>query len=263
MRQLTPRRVRRIIGWSSSRFSLPRRTPLNAGRSGPDPLEALLPTRLARTAGLARPAATVVALVIASADQPLSAQEIADALGRHHTTVRPQLAALERAGVIEGVTEPPRGPGRPLRRYLSAPAPAEREAVGHRELVRLLMGLVRQTGLGPEEMERFGETQGRAVPERGAGIGELSRAFLRMGFAPEAIAGEPGEPDDLVLDVCPFADGVEAPGGELICVLHRGLARGITACAAPDIEVTALDVVDARRVGCRLRLARRQQPCAG
>ena len=203
----------------------------------------------------------MVAALIASADGPLSAQEIADALGRHHTSVRPQLAALERAGVIEGVTAPPRGPGRPLRRYLPAPDAADREAVGHRELVRLLMGLVRQTGLGPDEMERFGETQGRSVPEPGAGIGELSRAFLRMGFAPESVPGEPEEPEDLMLAVCPFADGVEAPGGELICVLHRGLARGIAAGAAPDIEVTDLDVGDPRRAGCRLRLARRGRPC--
>ena len=204
-----------------------------------------------------------MAAVIASADQPLSAQEIAEALGRHHTTVRAQLAALERAGVIEGATDPPRGRGRPLRRYTRAPDPAEREAVGHRELVRLLMGLVRQTGLGPEEMERFGETQGRSVPERGGGVGELHRAFLRMGFAPESVTGEQDQPDDLVLQVCPFADGVEAPGGELICVLHRGLARGIAACAAPDVDVTALDVVDPRRAGCRLRLARRELPGPG
>ena len=150
--------------------------PLTAARFGPDPLDALLPARLARAAALARPAARLVAAVIASADQPLSAQEIAEALGRHHTTVRAQLAALERAGVIEGATDPPRGRGRPLRRYTRAPDPAEREAVGHRELVRLLMGLVRQTGLGPEEMERFGETQGRSVPERGGGVGELGRS---------------------------------------------------------------------------------------
>lgn len=98
-----------------------------------------------------------MAALIASADGPLSAQEIADALGRHHTTVRPQLAALERAGVIHGVTAPPRGPGRPLRRYLPAPDAADREAVGHREPVRLLMGRVRQTAVGLDELERFGE----------------------------------------------------------------------------------------------------------
>ncbi len=236
---------------------------LSTPPTGPDALDALLPARHARAAVLARPAAARVAAAIASADHPLTAQEVAEALGQHHTAVRPQIAALERAGVIEGATDPPRGRGRPVRRYAPAPDPAEREAVGHRELVRLLMGLVRQTGLGPDEMERFGEAQGRSVPEAGGGVGELRRAFLRMGFAPQALPGESGQPDDLVLEVCPFADGVETAGGELICVLHRGLARGIAARAAPDVEVTALDVEDPRRAGCRLRLARREPPCPG
>ena len=201
-----------------------------------------------------------MAAVIAAADHPLTAEEVATALGRHHTGVRTQIAALERVGVIEGATDPPAGRGRPVRRYSPAPDPDDREAVGHRELVRLLMGVVRQTGVGPDEMERFGEAQGRSVPVADGGVGELREAFARMGFAPRVLPGAPG---DLVLDVCPFADGVEAAGGELICVLHRGLARGIAARAAPDVTVTDLVVQDPRRGGCRLCLARREPPCRG
>ena len=239
------------------------RATLTPPPAGPDALDALLPTRHVRAAVLTRPAAARVAAAVAGAGHPLTVQEVADALGQHHTTVRPQIAALERAGVIDGATDAPNGRGRPVRRYSLAPDPAEREAVGHRELVRLLMGLVRQTGLGPDEMERFGEGQGWSVPAEGGGVGEVQQAFLRMGFAPRALRGRAGEPDDLVLGVCPFADGVEAAGGELICVLHRGLARGIAARAAPEIEITGLDFEDPRRAGCRLRLARRERPCPG
>jgi len=220
---------------------------------GPDALDALSPARHARAAMLARPAARRVAAVLEAASGPLTAQEVADSLGLHHTGVRTQLAALERAGVAEGHTDPPRGRGRPARRYVLAPDPGDREASGHRELVRLLMGVVRQTGFGPDEMERFGERQGWAVPSPGGGIGELRDAFERLGFAPREIPG-PAVPD-LVLGNCPFADGVEAPGGELICVLHRGLARGIALRAAPDVRVTELVVEDPRRAGCRLRLS--------
>lgn len=225
----------------------------------PDALDALSPARHARAAALARPAARRIADVLEASAEPMTAQEVAEALGRHHTSVRAQLAALERAGVVEGRTDPPRGRGRPVRRYVLAVDPGDREAVGHRELVRLLMGIVRQTGLGPEEMERFGEGQGRAVPAEGGGIDELSAAFERMGFAPRAVPGP--APADLILDRCPFADGVEAPGGELICVLHRGLARGIAARAAPDVTVAELVVEDPRRAGCRLRLT--GPPCRG
>lgn len=221
--------------------------------TGPDALDALSPARHTRAAVLARPAARRVAAVLEAASRPLTAQDVADSLGLHHTGVRAQLAALERAGVAEGRADPPHGRGRPARRYVLAPDPGEREARGHRELVRLLMGVVRQTGLGPDEMERFGERQGWAVPSPGGGIGELRLAFERLGFAPREAPGR--DLPDLVLENCPFADGVEAPGGELICVLHRGLARGIALRAAPGVRVTELVVEDPRRAGCRLRLA--------
>jgi predicted ArsR family transcriptional regulator len=221
-----------------------------------DVTDALSPARHARAAALARAPARRMAAALEAARGPQTAQEIADALGLHHTGVRIQLAALESAGVVEARTDPPRGRGRPVRRFALAPPPGEREAAGHRELVRLLMGAVAQTGLGPEEMERFGESQGWAVPAPGGGIGELRRAFERLGFAPHEVPG--GEdPPDLVLDSCPFADGVEAPGGELICVLHRGLARGIALRAAPGVTVTELVIEEPRRAGCRLRLAER------
>jgi predicted ArsR family transcriptional regulator len=226
----------------------------------PDALDALSPTRQTRAAALARPAARRVAEVLAVAREPLTAQDVADALGRHHTGVRMQLAALERAGVAERRTDPPSGRGRPVCRYLLAPDPADREASGHRELVRLLMGIVRQTGLGPDEMERFGERQGWASTPPDGGIGELREAFERLGFAPREVPGR--TVPDLVLGSCPFADGVEAPGGELICRLHRGLARGIARRADPELEVTDLVVEDPRRAGCRLRLETRVDPAS-
>jgi predicted ArsR family transcriptional regulator len=218
-------------------------------------VDALLPARHARAAVLARPAARRVAAVLERAGRPLTAQEIAEALGRHHSGVRGHLAALEEAGVIEGRADPPRGRGRPVRRYAPAPDPDAREAEGHRELVRLLMTLVRQLALRPDEMERFGEDQGAAVPRPGGGVDELWRAFERMGFAPRRDPG--GPPLDVVLDRCPFADGVEAPSGDLICILHRGLARGILSQAAPEVRLEELRIEEPRRAGCRLRLADR------
>lgn len=223
----------------------------------PGAVDALAPARHTRAAALARPAARRVASVLERADGPMTAQEVADALGLHHTGVRSHLAALEAAGVVEGGTDPPRGRGRPVRRYAWAPDPDEREAAGHRELVRLLMALVGRLDLRPDEMERFGERQGEAVPRPGGGMQELWSAFARMGFAPRRPGGESL---DLILDRCPFADGVEAPGGELICLLHRGLARGILARAAPGATVEGLTIQDPRRAGCRLRVADRRPP---
>jgi predicted ArsR family transcriptional regulator len=218
-------------------------------------VDALIPARHARMAVLARPSARRVASVLERAGRPLTAQEVAEELGLHHTGVRTQLAALEQAGVIEGRADPPSGRGRPVRRYAPAPDPDAREAEGHRELVRLLMALVDRLALRPDEMERFGEDQGAAVPHPGGGVRELWEAFARMGFAPR---GADGAPLDLVLDRCPFADGVEAPSGDLICILHRGLARGILGRAAPGVTVEELVIENPRDAGCRLRLADRR-----
>jgi predicted ArsR family transcriptional regulator len=222
------------------------------GGGPPGAIDALVPARQARLSVLGRPAARRVVAALQAGTAPMTAQEVADAIGRHHTGVRAQLIALEEVGVIEGHTDPPGRRGRPVRRYAPIPDPDEREAEGHRELVRLLTRLVGQLGLGPEEMESFGQRQGAGITRGDGGVAELWRAFERMGFAPHA--PDDGCPADVVLGRCPFVDGVEAPGGELICVLHRGLARGILQRAAPEVRVAGLITEDPRRAGCRLRL---------
>lgn len=200
-----------------------------------------------------RPAARRVEQALRAAPSGLTVHEIAEVVGRHHTGVRTQLAELERAGAVVASVDPPAGRGRPARRYVLLPDPAERERAGHRELVRLLMALVREAGFGPAEIERFGERQGAGIARPGGGAGEIRDAFERLGFAPRCIEG--GPPGDLVLDRCPFADAVEAAQGELICLLHRGLARGIIREAAPGTELLELEIKEPRLAGCRLRLS--------
>ena len=225
----------------------------------PDPLpgalDALDPIRRRRGAALARPSAARVVEVLGATARGLTAQEVADALGRHHTGVRARIAALESAGIVEARTDPPAGRGRPARRYLLAPDPGEREAAGHRELVRLLMALVREAGFGPVEIERFGERQGAGIVEPGGGVSEVRAVFERFGFAPRQTGD--GATIDLVLDRCPFIDGVEAPSGDLICLLHRGLARGMAMRTAPEIGTVDLEIREPRLAGCRLLMSRR------
>lgn len=79
----------------------------------PDALDALSPARHTRAAALARTPARRVAAALEAAPGPQTAQQLADALGLHHTGVRIQLVALERAGVVESRTDPPRGRGAP------------------------------------------------------------------------------------------------------------------------------------------------------
>lgn len=209
--------------------------------------------REARNGTLGRAAPRRVVRVLRDAADPLSAQQVADALGLHHSGVRVHLNALVECGVAVCEAGEPRGRGRPTLFYALAPDPDSRQAAGHRELVRMLMGLVSRMGLGPEDMESFGMGQAYQVCAQGGGLPELRDALARLGFSPEAVPGP--EPRDLVLHHCPFAAGVEAPGGELICALHRGLAKGIADVSGSGAEVVELVEEDPRTAGCLLRLA--------
>lgn len=202
---------------------------------------------------LARPTARRVLGVLASTPQPMSAQQIADALDLHHTGVRVQLNALVAGGLVISQASPPSGRGRPTVRYAAAPDPGEQIAAGHRELVRLLMRLVSRMGLNRSEMEAFGRSQGHSMTAADAGPDELMLSLSRLGFDPREIDGD--DPRDIVLGYCPFADGVEAPDGELICALHLGLARGVVEASGAPLEIVELLEEEPHLAGCRLRLA--------
>jgi predicted ArsR family transcriptional regulator len=179
------------------------------------------------------------------------AQVIAKRVGLHPNAVRRHLQALAAAGVV--ATEPamPTGPGRPRLRYRLADMQAPRIAA-HQELVRLLVAYITRTGADAGDLEAFGRSQG-AFLAVGAGADAIAESFARLGFAPH----ETGSADDrahgrlgMRFEHCPFSDAVMAPGGELVCRLHRGLAEGIVAAAVPGGRLTAFQPQDPVRAGC-------------
>lgn len=175
--------------------------------------------------------------VLDRADRPLTVQEIADMVRRHHTGVRPQLAALVRAGLVDARTDAPRGRGRPVTRYTVAPPAHAQTADDHIQLLSVVTDLIRSHGFGPEDVERFGESQGHALTGDGeGGIGAVRRELAALGFTPRTVPGRPGV---LQLGRCPVAHLVTEQGGELICVMHRGLTSGLARRAGlggADIE---------------------------
>jgi predicted ArsR family transcriptional regulator len=187
--------------------------------------------------------------VLDRADRPLTVQEIADMVRRHHTAVRPQLAALVRAGLVDARTDPPQGRGRPATRYTVAPLARTESADIHLQLLSVVADLVRTHGFSAEDVERFGESQGYAQARDGGGAGEVRRQFATLGFTPRTVPGRPGV---LELGRCPLAHLVSEPGGELVCALHRGLTRGMARRAGlpgADLEIVPLD-----RARCRVTL---------
>jgi predicted ArsR family transcriptional regulator len=175
--------------------------------------------------------------VLDRATGPLTVQEIADIVARHHSGVRPQLAALVRAGLVDSRTDPPRGRGRPVTRYAVASATDRQTADDHIRLLSVVTDLIRSHGFGLEDVERFGESQGYALAGDGAGgMDRVRRGLTALGFTPRTVPGRPGV---LRLGRCPVARLVSEPGGEFICVMHRGLTSGLArraGLAGADIE---------------------------
>ena len=206
---------------------------------------------------LAHPSRRGIAEALGAAPEGLAVAELATRVGLHPNAVRQHLEVMRRAGVVTSGPRPSSGRrGRPSVRHQLA-APHGVAAVGHRELVRLLLELVRRAGTDEEGVEVFGWEQGRRLLPEDSDPGALPAAFAGLGFAPEevtpAAARERGEMD-LRLRACPFQDAVLAPGGELICALHRGLVRGALERVGDEVELAGFEIKDPVRAGCRVHV---------
>ncbi len=231
----------------------------------PDPQDNRHPGRRAASAdALAQPTRRRIVEVLATRPGGMTAFEIAHDVGLHHNAVRRHLDTLARAGVIVSERDAPAGrPGRPSRRYRALATEGLAEA-GHRELVRLLVELVRRAGASERDVEEFGRDEGRVLARGDEDPQAVEGTLARLGFAPDDVtedaARRRGE-QDLRLRRCPFADAVLAEGGHLICALHRGLTLGVMDVAAPDAYLAAFEIRDPIEAGCRVLL--RGLPTAG
>lgn len=204
---------------------------------------------------LAHPSRRAIAEALGAADGGLTVAELAGRVRRHPNAVRQHLEVLQRAGIVVAAPSPPTGRrGRPSARYALA-APHAVAAVGHRELVRLLLELVRRAGTDEDDVEAFGWEQGRGLVARDAPPDALPAAFAGLGFAPEEVTPE-GERRrgrmDLRLRACPFKEAVLAEGGHLICALHRGLVRGALERIDEGAELEVFEPKDPVTAGCRV-----------
>lgn len=220
---------------------------------------------------LAHPSRRAIADALGASVGGLTVGELAARVALHTNAIRQHLDRLQRAGVVVAAPASPTGRrGRPSVRYALA-APSGVAAVGHRELVRLLLEFVRRSGAGEDDVEAFGWEQGRhLVPDEG-GAPALTASLAGLGFAPEEVTSE-GERRRGALDVrlraCPFKDAVLAEGGHLICALHRGLVRGALERLDDDAELAVFEPKDPVTAGCRvlvegLRLPEPEPPEAG
>lgn len=210
---------------------------------------------------MAHPTRRRIVHALADAPDGATAFELAETVSLHHNAVRTHLAALARAGVVWSEREGPTGrPGRPRIIYRLADPDMVADDSARRELVSLLLRLVRTARLTEPEIEAAGVEDGRALAAEGVGLVE---AFRRLGFAPEDVTGADaatrGEVE-VLLRHCPYADHVTAETAPTICALHKGIVRGVL--APVDGELVEFDANSPADTPCRV-LARIPVPSGG
>jgi predicted ArsR family transcriptional regulator len=177
-----------------------------------------------------------------------SLPELAEAAGVHRNTVRPHIAALEDAGVLETANEAPRGRGRPRRHVRLRPEWSSPTA-DFRGLAELLAAALAMAQLDAERLDGLGREWGRFLlgrPGSGRADHEIPRALGRLGFAAEVRDG------GVRLSSCP-CPLVSPPRPELVCRLAAAAVDGVLA-GAGDGRCVAGATHDPARRRCSLRL---------
>jgi predicted ArsR family transcriptional regulator len=169
---------------------------------------------------------------LAASTTPLSAQELADALGLHANTVRLHLERLRDAGLVD-VEAIHRGTvGRPQHLYSLAPgAPGLGfDPPAHALLAGLLAAMAERIGADAEDATATGLAWGREAGKRTSSrscLESLAAELARLGFQPAADE-DVDDNGQARIDFlhCPFRELAEAYP-ELVCNLHRGLCEGV------------------------------------
>jgi predicted ArsR family transcriptional regulator len=199
-----------------------------------------------------RPTRAAILDLLEAAPAGMTTAELADALGRHPNGVRKQLRALVSDGAVGAERERAARRGRPATRYRAAPG--GRETAAARRLAAMLTELVGAMDPGEPRVEEFGRRQARRLASGRDGRAALLGLLTALGFAPRETTRAAAARDgglEVVLGHCPFADAVEAEGGRLVCVLHRGLSRGLVELT-PGARLTAFEARPPAEVGCRI-----------
>jgi predicted ArsR family transcriptional regulator len=201
-------------------------------------------------------------LELARSPVPRSTAEVAETLGLHVNTVRPQMERMREIGLLEVATDHSGSPGRPQHLYSLAPgAPSlGLEPPIFPMLARMLVGVAARSGADSVDAVAAGIEQGRSIAvsssSGGAGAGRCSEAMIglldRLGFDPSAVAE--GDSTTVAFARCPFGS-LAAEHPELVCALHRGLIEGFVDGVGGGEVVAFGSLVD--RHPCRVQVVDR------
>ena len=186
-----------------------------------------------------------VLALLRSAEQPLSAADVAERTGLHLNTARFHLDGLVGDQLAQRSSESRDVPGRPRILYTAeGPVPGPRS---YGLLAEMLTGLIASfEEAGPAAIEA-GKAWGRHLVERAApservdaaeAVARLNRVLEAIGFAPEVRKNNKGM--EVRLRHCPFRE-VAAKHTDVVCSLHLGLMQGALNELNAPVEATSLE----------------------
>jgi len=173
-------------------------------------------------AALAVPTRRELLTALKSASEPLTAQQIGEAIGLHVTTVRFHLDQLEQAGLVAREVHHESRRGRPSVRYRSTATHTEQASD---QMIGALAGMLAMGNTTSDGPLEAGLRWAESLHSPTDGPQEAVAAeFAQMGFSPSITASA------IELHSCPFRDAASRHPG-IVCQVHLGLARGLAARA--------------------------------
>jgi predicted ArsR family transcriptional regulator len=198
--------------------------------------------------------------LVRRADAGMTTAQVAEATGRHPSTVRAHLDQLTESGLLTRHRRGDGSPGRTAWGYPAAPvSPADTHASRadrpYRELAATLIGHLARDADDPRTAGiRAGRDWGRALAAaitastagpgappatRTAPVDGLIRVMDRLGFTPQVVERPDPEAAVMHLRSCPFLD-LALANPDVVCGVHLGViggALGALGASTADAEL--------------------------
>ena len=174
---------------------------------------------------------------LASSDEPLSADDIAQALELHVTTARHHLEVLEASGLVSRTTAAPHGRGRPRILYEAT----ARVSDTFQELAKLLDRAVESGEADSVAMSAAVRWAQRVAPASVANdpdeaVSTAVESLQSAGFTAKSNAIG----DAIVVRDCPYGELISQH--PMICTVHAELVSGVLEATGQDVTLDRFDV---------------------
>jgi predicted ArsR family transcriptional regulator len=204
---------------------------------------------------LAQPTRARLFSLLAELRRPVGTEELAGRLDLHPNGVRVHLERLREAGLVARErTRQPRGRPRDLWQISPDAEPAGEPPVGYAQLGRWLARAITPGTSSLRRVESTGRQIGRELATDGDATAEakMHATLTSLGFQPRREGHRSGALT-YRLGNCPYRDAVRE-NAEVVCILHRGITRGLLDELAPNSTLSDFVARDPALGDCRVEL---------